>query len=141
MYGVHREMEVDIDAHLWWDKKKGEGRTRSNRFINKVDPDKFLKYYTNRISILTPLFRFRFKNILFEEFIKVYDFIKNTFTISDATLSQKIDDSRLRRYFTDYELDIKNVTTEEIQELFTTYKGKKTYYKGYGFGGNDAPAA
>lgn len=137
MYGVHREMEVGIDGHLWWDKKRGVNR----KFVNQVDPNEFLQYYTNRIIILSPLFRLRFKNILFEEFIKVYDFIKNTFTISDATLSQRIDDSRLHKYFTDYQLDIKNVTNEEIQELFTTYKGEKTYYKGYGFGGNDAPAA
>ena len=129
MYGEHRKMEASIDGNLWWDKKMGVKR----RFlINAEEPNDFLQYYTNRISILTPLFRLRFKRISFEEFIKVYDFIKNTFTINDATLSQRMDDSRIHKYFTDYQLDIKNTTTKEMQELFTTYKGKKTNYKGYG---------
>ena len=82
----------------------------------------------------------RFKHILFEDFIKIYDFIKNTFTIRDATLSQRINKFKLHKYFADYQMDIKNVTTEEIQELFTTYKGKKTWFGG-SYRGGPAPAA
>jgi hypothetical protein len=138
MFGSTKEMIVDIEGLIWWKKKDG----LRSRYINQLNPNQVLEYYTNRVIFLTPLFRLRFKSIPFNEFAEIYEFIKKTFTLRHTTFEQRINEYRIARYFEDYIIDTKTPTVEEIEELYTKYKGQKTNYKGYGWhGGSDAPAA
>lgn len=139
MFGSHQEMTVDIQGLIWWKKKDG---IRA-RYINQLNTNQVLEYYSNRMVFLTPLFRLRFKKIPFDKFMEIYEFVKNTFTIRYTTFSQKINVLHYARYFEDYTIT-KISNTKEIKELYTEYKGKKTNYSGHGFwrgGGSDAPAA
>ena len=139
MFGSHQEMTVDIEGLIWW-KKKDKLRSK---YINQLNANQVLEYYTNRIIILTPLFRLRFKSIPFNEFMKIYEFIKKTFTLRHTTFAQKINESYIARHFEEYIIDIKTATAKGIERLYTNYEGKKTNWKGYGFwrGGSDTPAA
>ena len=136
MYGTHQEMTVDIDGLIWWKKKD----KLSSKYINQLSINQILEYYTNRITFLTPLFRFRFKELPFNEFKEIYEFTKKTFTIRHTIFSQRINERHIARYFKEY-IITKIANTKEIEELYTKYKGEKTHYKGYGFWGGNAPAA
>ena len=140
MFGSTHEMKVDIEGLIWWRKKD----RLSSKYINQLNTNQVLEYYTNRIIFLTPLFRLRFKNIPFNEFMEIYEFIKKTFTLRHTTFEQRINEYHIARYFEDYSIDIKTATAKEIEELYTEYKGKSTNYKGHTYwrgGGSDAPAA
>ena len=64
-----------------------------------------------------------FRNIELDDFVKLFKFIKKTFTIDEAELVQRVDDYKFNQYFYDYYADIKNMNDEDIKELVVNFKG------------------